>query len=89
MVRDEDGEPVLDIYGDPTYEAPIEVKCRRERSIKDIITVTGAMARSYSTYYLDEQHVVDLGDLLDGKPIVDFAEYINEYGLVEGYEVMV
>lgn len=89
MVLDENGEAVLNIYGEPTYQAPIKVKCRRERSFKDVLTVTGAMKRSAITYYIDEVEPVQLGDLVDGKPIVDFEEYTNEYGKTEGYMVVV
>lgn len=89
MVVDENGDAVLDIYGEPTYQSLITVKCRRERSFKDVLTVTGAMKQSATTYYIDEVEPVNLGDLVDGKPVVDFEEYINEYGRPEGYMVVV
>ena len=89
MATDETGQPVLDLYGDPTYETPSTLKCRRERTLKDVITATGAVKRSDTTYYVDESHEVSMGDLFDGKPIIAFSEYINEHGKVEGYMVVV
>lgn len=89
MKLNEDGEPVLDIYGDPTYKDPEVVPCRRERSIQDIVTTTGALAKSSTIYYFDERVVVVLGDLVDGNQILDFEEYVNEDGKTEGYMVVV
>ena len=89
MERDVDGEAILDIYGNARFKEPVVVKCRRERSLKDVLTTTGAITRSVTTYYIDPQYIVSLGDLIDGKPIIDFEEYINEHGLCEGYRVMV
>lgn len=89
QLRDAEGEVLLDIYGDPTYGAPISIPTRRERSMKDVLTTTGSIMRSETTYYIDEQHLVQVGDLIDGKPIIDFEEYINEHGLTEGYRVVV
>lgn len=89
QVRDANGNAVLDLYGDPSYEAPISIPTRRERTIRDVLTATGAVMRSDTTYYIDEQHLVQIGDLIDGKPIIDFEEYINEHGLTEGYRVVV
>lgn len=89
MVIDEEGHPVLNLYGDPTYEEPIKLKCRRERTLKDVITATGAVKRSDTTYYVDQAYEVSMGDLFDGKQIIAFSEYINEHGEVEGYMVVV
>lgn len=89
LIVDSQGEVILDLYGDPSYESPITLKCRRERSLKDILTVTGAMTRSDTTYYLDETVEIHIGDLLDGKSIIDFEEYVNEHGKTEGYRVVV
>lgn len=89
QMRDAEGNVILDQYGDPTYQAPITIPTRRERSIKDVLTVTGSVMRSETTYYIDETYLVQLGDLIDGKPVVDFEEYVNEHGLTEGYRVVV
>lgn len=85
MVLDEEGNPVLNIYGEPTFQEDITVKCRRERSFKDVLTITGAMKKSSITYYIDELEEIQIGDLIDGRPIVDFEEYTNEHGRTEGY----
>lgn len=89
MLVDENGNAILDMYGDPTFAAEVIVPCRRERSLKDVLTLTGSVKRSATTYYIDERYDVSMGDLMDGKPIIDFEEYTNEHGKTEGYMVVV
>lgn len=88
-VKDENNEPVLDLYGRPSYGDAKVLKCRRERALSDVLTTTGSVTRSSTIYYLDESVSVDIGDLLDNKQIIDFEEYVNENGKTEGYKVMV
>lgn len=89
MLVDEEGEAILDMYGDPSYEEPVTVPCRREKSLKDVLTISGSVQRSATTYYVDERYELNIGDLIDNKPIIDFEEYTNEYGKTEGYMVVV
>lgn len=84
-----DGNPELDVYGDPVYLPSIEVRCRRERKLRDVLSQTGSTIRSETTYYFDESVIINVGDLVDGKPIIDFEEYINGSGKLVGYEVVV
>lgn len=88
MVLDDQGEPVVDLYGEPTYSSPKNYLCRRERSFKDVLTVSGVMKKSSITYYLDEMCNIQIGDLIDGRAVVDFQEYTNEHGNTEGYMVV-
>lgn len=89
MRVDDKGNPVLNEYGDPSYLPKVEVKCRRERKLKDVLSQTGSMVRSETTYYFDESISIRVGDLVDGKPIIDFEEYVNGKGNIVGYEVVV
>ena len=89
MVKDSKGNPVLDQYGDPTFNPGVEVKCRRERKLRDVLSQTGSTVRSDTTYYFDESTQIGVGDLVDGKPIIDFEEYIDGRGSLVGYEVVV
>ena len=89
MLVDDEGEAILDMYGDPSYEEPVIVPCRREKSLKDVLTVSGSVQRSATTYYIDERYELSIGDLIDNKPVIDFEEYTNEYGKTEGYMVVV
>lgn len=90
MLRDSNGNPKLDDYGEPSYVNKVrKVKCRKEVSTKDVITSVGAAKKSATIYYFDETVSVTIGDKVDGKPILTVQEYINAQGLCEGYEVMV
>lgn len=89
QVLDSDGTPVTDRYGELTYSSPVTLKCRRERSLKDVLSNTGVIKRSTTTYYLDEAHEISIGDMIDGHVIINFEEYTNEHGLTEGYMVVV
>ena len=53
-VRDASGEIALNRYGEAEYLAPITLKCRRERTTKDVLTANGSVVRSASIYYTDE-----------------------------------
>lgn len=88
VLIDADGEPLVDIYGEPSYSVPAVYKCRRERSFKDVLTVSGVMKKSSITYYLDETCNINIGDLIDDRAVVDFQEYTNEHGQTEGYMVV-
>lgn len=84
--RDENDEPVLDKYGEPSYEAPITIKCRRETFIHDVLTNNGSILKSSTRYYTDEKQVIRANDKLDGNPVLRVQEYINPFGISEGYE---
>ena len=86
---DETGKTVLDMYGEPSYHPAVQVRCRKERRLRDVLSQTGATIRSETTYYFDESVSVHVGDLVDGKPIVDFEEYVDGNGNTVGYEVVV
>ena len=85
-LRDSFGKPILDKFGEPSYAAPIKLKCRRERNTKDVLTTTGSIKRSDTVLYTDESHEIQTDDKLDGRVVLVVAEYTNEAGKVEGYE---
>lgn len=89
MKLNDKGEPLLDQYGNPSFHQPVEVRCRRERRLKDVLSRTGSTVRSETTYYFDESISIRVGDLVDGKPIIDFEEYVDGHGNTVGYEVVV
>ena len=84
--RDANGKAILDTYGEPSYEAPIVIKCRREKLIKDVLTNTGSTLKSSTRYFTDEKQVIQANDKLDGKPVLQVAEYVNQFGVAEGFE---
>lgn len=84
--RDDNGDAILDKYGEPSYEAPIVIKCRREKLIKDVLTNTGSILKSSTRYFTDEKYVIQANDKLDGKPVLEVLEYTNQFGKSEGFE---
>lgn len=90
MKRNTAGDPILNEYGEPQYElGTTVVKCRKERNTKDILTTGGAAAVSTTKYFLDNSISVDIGDKIDGKPILTVTDFINAIGVSEGWEVTV
>lgn len=90
LKRDSKGEPILDDYGDPAYETKkVIVKCRRERTTKDVLTTGGAAKISTTKYFFDNTVSVEIGDKVDGKPVLTVSDYINSTGFNEGWEITV
>ena len=86
--RDPKGDPKLDDHGDPIYQAQtVTVRCRRERSTKDVLTTGGAAAVGTTNYFFDNSISVDIGDMVDNKIILTVSDYINDMGISEGWMV--
>ena len=84
-----DGTVLVDKFGEPQYEAPIQIKCRREVSIQDVQTNTGAILKSNTRYFIEGRYSVQANDKLDGKCILKITEYTNQFGKTEGFECYV
>ena len=74
----EDGKILLDKFGEPQHDTPIVIKCRRETTIQDIQTSTGAILKSSTRYFTDDKQFIRAGDKLDGKTVLKVQEYINQ-----------
>ena len=86
LKRDEDGKVLLDKFGEPQYESPKVIKCRRETTIQDVQTNTGAILKSTTRYFTDDKHSIQANDKLDGNTVLKVQEYTNQFGIAEGYE---
>lgn len=86
LKRDNKGEVVLDKFGEPQYESSKTIKCRRETSVQDVQTNTGAILKSSTRYFTDDKQSIQADDKLDGKTVLKVQEYINQFGIAEGYE---
>ena len=86
LKRKEDGTALLDKYGEPQDEAPVVIKCRRETTIQDVQTSTGAILKSSTRYFTDDKHSIQANDRLDGNAVLKTQEYTNQFGVAEGYE---
>ena len=56
--RDENGNILHDKFGDPQYGAPEIIKCRREETIQDVQTSTGAILKSSTRYFTDDKQSI-------------------------------
>lgn len=90
MIRDINGEPILNEYGEPTYRPnKVTVACRREHGTKDVLTTGGAATVSTTRYFFDNSVDISIGDKVDGKPVLTVTDMINSLGKNEGWEVTV
>lgn len=98
IMRNDDGSFVLDGYGQPSYEAPITVQCRKEPYVARGMTGYGQFSNYSTTYYLDDTIILSTraDDIknkrigrLDGAEIQYVSEYRNGSGTLVGYEVQV
>ena len=84
--RDEHGKVVLNKFGEVQYGESQQLKCRREKTMRDVQTGNGAIIKSSTRYYTDELVQISADDLIDGKTVLEVEEYINQVGTTEGYE---
>ena len=85
----EDGQFQRDDFGAVQYGPPIQLKCRKELTAKDLQTTNGSIVRVNAVYYLDEQQLVEPEYRLDGRVVQSVVSYTNGLGKIEGYEVYV
>lgn len=86
---DADGEPLHNDFGELQYGDPVKCKCRHEISFRDVQTSNGQLVQSTSRYFLDSSVQIKADYRIDGREILNIAEYINSMGVCEGYEVYV
>lgn len=84
--RNDEGVVLLDKYGHPQYEAPVKIKCRREKIVQDVQVATGSILRSSTRYFTDESQYIEADDRFDGKVVLQVEEYTNQLGKTEGFE---
>lgn len=86
LKRDTSGNALLDKFGDPQYESPVVIPCRREQLIQEVQTNTGAILKSTTRYITDDRYSIQANDKLDCNCVLKTQEYVNQFGRVEGYE---
>ena len=86
LKRDNNGKALLDKFGEPQYESSVTIKCRCETTIQEVQTNTGAILKSTTRYFTDDKQSVRANDKLDGRPVLKVQEYINQFGVAEGFE---
>lgn len=88
--RAPDGSIMLDEYGEPLYEDRVRsIRCRKEISTEDVLTSTGAVQKSTTTFYVDNTVSVALGDKMEGKVILMIEDFIDFTGHSIGYKIQV
>lgn len=88
-LRNPNGEIETNEYGETLYDTPVMVKCRREGVIRDVATSNGFIIKSVSRYFVDNTVAARVGDRIDNSVIAAVEDYVNQYGVIEGYEVYV
>jgi hypothetical protein len=83
---DQNGNVLMDKYGEPLYEPKVVIHCRREISVQDVQTNTGAILTSSTCYFTDDKHTIHVNDKLDGMTVLKVQEYSNQFGEIEGFE---
>lgn len=86
LKHDNNGKVVLDKFGEPQYESPVVIDCRFEKNIQEIQTSTGAVLSSSIRFFTDDKRSIQAGDKLGGRPVIKVQEYINQFGVAEGFE---
>lgn len=86
MLRNPDGTPQLNKFGENQYATPESIPCRMERGEKYVETANGAIVRSTTRYFLDAQAPIEIGDLINNAPVIVVKDFINAQGASEGTE---
>lgn len=86
---DDAGRPLLDKYGEPQYDPPVLVRCRRETYVQDVETNTGAVLKCATRYLTDDSQSIKINDKLDNRTVISVQEYVDQFGRVEGFECYV
>ena len=86
-VLNNNGEPVLDDYGQPKFSSPVRVKCRKETYNARSSTGYGQFVDYKTTYYFDESVEITSGATVDGHEVQNIEEYVDGIGTLIGYRV--
>lgn len=86
---DSSGQPEMNRFGEVVYNEPIQCKCRHEIAFQDVQTTNGQIVKSTARYFLDESVEIKADYRVDGRAVLSVSTYVNQHGLVEGYEVYV
>lgn len=89
LVRDEKGDPLLDKYGEKTYQDSVVLRCRRQKESTTVSTADGLLLVVGTSYHLDEKLEPHVGDRIDGDEIVAITNYVHGSGKCLGYRCYV
>ena len=87
VILDDNGKPVLDVYGQPQFGLPVQSKCRKEAYKARANTSYGQFVNFTTTYYFDETVTIRNGDKVDGQEVQSIEEYVDGVGTLIGYRV--
>lgn len=76
-----------DDRGQPIYGEPINIPCRHQPKIQNILTKDGQTVQTQHVYYLDAG--VHEGDILNGKIVMAVSVWHGLNGEVMGYKAVV
>lgn len=83
------GQPIINPFGEIQYDEPQVCKCRHEISYQDVQVANGSLVKSSSRYFLDDSVEIKADYLIDGLAVLSVSTFVNQKGVIEGYEVYV
>lgn len=86
-LRDKEGNQITDHHGQTLYGNPQQINCRTEPKAREIITADRQSIVTSTMYYLVVP--VSVGDMLDGKRVLDVNDWTGLGGSSIGYEAVV
>lgn len=79
-----DGQPVLDLHGTPTYEAPEKVRVRHENEYRETKDDNGTIQTTHHVFFCTQR--LRVGDKIGGVTVKRVVEYTDGGGKVVGFE---
>ena len=82
--RDADGNAVMNNRGEIQYCAEIDIPCRRESTMKEILTPDKQVLKITDTFYTTVE--IREGDILEGKRVQYMQAWVDGDGVTIGYQ---
>ena len=82
--RNEDGSPMMSERGDIVYCNEMDIPCRRESCMKEVILPDKQVINITDTFYTEME--IRAGDLLEGKRVQYVESWVNGEGTTIGYK---
>lgn len=75
----------VDEYAEACYEQGVDILCRREEGERIVADGQGRKLRCVARYFLKD--AVEVGDMIDGRVVLNIIRLVSVFGDVQGYDV--